>query len=128
MAKCGSPTVSFFHHGFPGSARMKTDSLLTKGSAFCYDRLAQESTDLGCVHAARWATAVKSQELPAPLQDAIICWLTGHSQRQFEAQLKKQKDFEAFLREAPKMHPARKKITGVVCGVRVEEIAGPLMR
>ncbi len=60
--------------------------------------------------------------------DAIICWLTGYTQRKFEGQLKKQKDFETFFGEAPKLNPARALIKGVVCGVRVEDIADPLMR
>ena len=60
--------------------------------------------------------------------DTIICWLTGYSQRQLESLLKKQKDFETFFQEAPKMNPARKSITGLICGVRVEDIQEPLMR
>ncbi len=60
--------------------------------------------------------------------DQIICWLTGYTQRQFEAKLKKEVDFETFFKEAPKMNPSRKLITGVVCGVRVEEIKEKTMR
>lgn len=60
--------------------------------------------------------------------DAIICWLTGYSQKEFEAQLKKQTDFETFFQQAPKMNPLRSLIKGVVCGVRVEEIEDPTMR
>ena len=60
--------------------------------------------------------------------DAIVCWLTGYSQRQFEGQLKKQKDFESFFHEAPKLNPSRTLITGVICGIRVEDIQEPLMR
>jgi hypothetical protein len=60
--------------------------------------------------------------------DAIICWLTGYTLRELAAQLKKQKDFETFFGEAPKLNPARALIKGVVCGVRVEEIQEPLMR
>ena len=60
--------------------------------------------------------------------DAIICWLTGYSQRQLEGQLKRQKDFETFFREAPKLNPARTLITGLICGVRVEDIQEPTMR
>ena len=60
--------------------------------------------------------------------DAIICWLTGYNQRQFEGQLRKQKDFETFFKEAPRLNPARTLIKGVVCGIRVEEIQDPLMR
>ena len=60
--------------------------------------------------------------------DAIICWLTGYTPKQFEAQLKKQTDFETFFGKAPKLNPARKQITGLICGVRVEDIEDPLMR
>jgi hypothetical protein len=60
--------------------------------------------------------------------DAIICWLTGYSQRQLEGQLKKQTDFETFFKEAPKMNPSRTLIKGVVCGVRVEDVEEPTMR
>jgi len=60
--------------------------------------------------------------------DAIVCWLTGYTQRQLDGQLKKQKDFETFFREAPKPNPARKLITGLICGVRVEDIEEPTMR
>ncbi len=60
--------------------------------------------------------------------DAVICWLTGYTQRQLAQQLKKQKDFETFFAAAPKMNPSRKLIKGVVCGVRVEDIQEPTMR
>lgn len=60
--------------------------------------------------------------------DAVICWLTGYSQKQLEAQLKNGTDFETFFKEAPKMNPARSLIKGVVCGVRVEDIEEPTMR
>src|SRR5687767_775457 len=60
--------------------------------------------------------------------DAIICWLTGYTQRELDKQLKKQTDFETFFKEAPKLNPSRTLIKGVVCGIRVEEIQDPLMR
>jgi hypothetical protein len=60
--------------------------------------------------------------------DEIIRWLTGHTQKSFEAQLTKKTNFEDFYGKAPKLNPARALITGVVCGVRVEEIEDPLMR
>jgi hypothetical protein len=60
--------------------------------------------------------------------DEIIRWLTGYSQKAFEAQLKKQTDIETFLAEAPQPNPSRALIKGVVCGVRVEEIKEPTMR
>lgn len=60
--------------------------------------------------------------------DDILCWLTGYSAKQLKAQLQSQKDFETFFKEAPKLHPSRKLIRGVVCGIRVEEIQEPLMQ
>ena len=60
--------------------------------------------------------------------NAIICWLTGYTQRKLERQLKKQTDFETFFKEAPKLNPSRTLIKGVVCGVRVENIEEPTMR
>jgi len=60
--------------------------------------------------------------------DLIIRWLTGYSQRQLQAQLKKQTDFETFLAQAPQPNPSRALITGVVCGIRVENIEEPTMR
>ena len=60
--------------------------------------------------------------------DAIICWLTGYNQRELEGQMKKQKDFETFFKEAPKLNPSRTLIQGVICGVRVADIQEPTMR
>jgi hypothetical protein len=59
--------------------------------------------------------------------DAIICWLTGYSRRELTGHLKKQTDFETFFKAA-RLNPARTLITGVVCGVRVEEVKEPTMR
>ena len=60
--------------------------------------------------------------------DEIISWLTGYGPKGLEAQLKKQTDFETFFAKAPKPNPARALITGVICGVRVEEVQEPTMR
>ena len=60
--------------------------------------------------------------------DEIICWLTGYSQEELNEQLEKEINFKTFFAEAPKMNPTRKLITGVICGVRVEEIKEPLMQ
>jgi len=60
--------------------------------------------------------------------DQIISWLTGYGQKELEAQLKKQTDFETFFADAPKINPSRTLIKGVVCGVRVEDIEEPVMR
>ena len=60
--------------------------------------------------------------------DEIICWLTGFSQEALDAQLATKSDFETFFAQAPKLNPSRVDIKGVVCGVRVEDVAEPLMR
>jgi hypothetical protein len=60
--------------------------------------------------------------------DEIILWLTGFSPEDLASQLAKKSDFETFFAEAPRPNPARAEIKGVVCGVRVEEVAEPLMR
>ena len=60
--------------------------------------------------------------------DTIICWLTGYSQKELEAQLEKQTDIETFIAEAPQLNPSRALIKGVICGVRVEDIEEPTMQ
>ena len=60
--------------------------------------------------------------------DQIITWLTGYNQKELQAVLKNETDIESFFNQAPKLHPSRTKITGVICGVRIEEIEEPLMR
>ncbi len=60
--------------------------------------------------------------------DRVICWLTGYTQAGLHKQLKMEITCEEFLTGAPKMNPRRTMITGVVCGVRVEEVADPLMK
>jgi hypothetical protein len=60
--------------------------------------------------------------------DEIIGWLTGYSQKELEAQLENQIDFETFFAKAPHLNPSRALIKGVVCGVRVEDIKEPTMQ
>jgi hypothetical protein len=60
--------------------------------------------------------------------DQIVRWLTGYSQKRLESQLERRTDFETFFAEAPHLNPLRLLIKGVVCGVRVEDIAEPTMR
>lgn len=73
------------------------------------------------------AKAEKKGRTKAEL-DAIICWLTGYTQRGLDALLKKETDFETFFAQAPQPNPARTLITGLICGVRIEEIEEPTMR
>ena len=60
--------------------------------------------------------------------DEIIHWLTGYDADGLERVLDDKTDFETFFAEAPRMNPARTHITGLICGVRVEEVEEPLMR
>ena len=60
--------------------------------------------------------------------DQIICWLTGYNQAGLQQQIEQENDFETFFAQAPAMHPKSSLITGVVCGMRVEEIEDPLMQ
>src|SRR6476646_8799745 len=60
--------------------------------------------------------------------DQIICWLTGYDQAGLQGQLEREVDFETFYGQAPAYHPNSALITGLVCGIRVEEIEDPLMQ
>lgn len=60
--------------------------------------------------------------------DRIIAWLTGYAPTQLKAIIRDKVSFLEFFQQAPKMNPLRKRITGVVCGVRVEEIKEPTMQ
>ncbi|MBY3068126.1 DUF2200 domain-containing protein [Rhizobium laguerreae] len=60
--------------------------------------------------------------------DEIICWLTGYSQQSLDDQLAEKTNFEDFFAQAPQMNPSRSLITGVICGVRVEDIQETTMR
>ena len=60
--------------------------------------------------------------------DQIICWLTGYTQAGLQQQIKKETDFETFFAQAPEFNPNSSLITGVVCGVRVEDVEDPLMK
>jgi hypothetical protein len=60
--------------------------------------------------------------------DQIICWLTGYDQAGLRRQIEQEHDIETFFAQAPAIHPKSSLITGVVCGVRVEEVEDPLMK
>ena len=60
--------------------------------------------------------------------DTVICWLTGYDDSGLQSQINKNVDYETFFNEAPKLNPNAVKITGVICGHRVEEIEDPLMQ
>ena len=60
--------------------------------------------------------------------DTIICWLTGYNQQALQQQIDKKNDFETFFAQAPQINPNVSKITGVICGYRVEDIEDKLMQ
>jgi hypothetical protein len=60
--------------------------------------------------------------------DTIISWLTGYDQKALQQQIDKKVSFETFFAEAPQLNPNVSKITGVICGYRVEEIEDKLMQ
>jgi hypothetical protein len=60
--------------------------------------------------------------------DAIIFWLTGYNKQSLQNQIDKKTDFETFFAEAPELNPNVSKITGIICGYRVEEIEDKLMQ
>ena len=60
--------------------------------------------------------------------DELICWLTGYDASGLKDQLARETDFDTFFAEAPRLHPNRGEIKGLICGYRVEEIEDPFMR
>jgi len=60
--------------------------------------------------------------------DTVIFWLTGYNEKSLQQQIDNKVDLETFFADAPKMNPNATKITGVICGYRIEEIEDPLMK
>lgn len=60
--------------------------------------------------------------------DEVICWLTGYTPAGLARQIERKTDIEHFFAEAPALNPNAGMITGVICGVRIEEIEDPLMK
>ncbi|WP_432565395.1 DUF2200 domain-containing protein [Kineococcus sp. SYSU DK003] len=60
--------------------------------------------------------------------DEVVCWLTGYDAAGLQAAIEAEVDLETFFAQAPAMNPDAAQITGVVCGIRVEEIEDPLMQ
>ncbi|MFT3884191.1 MAG: DUF2200 domain-containing protein [Flavobacteriales bacterium] len=59
---------------------------------------------------------------------AVIHWLTGYDEQALQQVIADKIDFRTFFAQAPRMHPNASKITGVICGYRVEDIEDPLMQ
>ncbi|HET7733622.1 MAG TPA: DUF2200 domain-containing protein [Paludibacter sp.] len=60
--------------------------------------------------------------------DTVIFWLTGYNEQTLQQQIDTNVDFETFFAQAPEMNPNVSKITGLICGYRVEEIEDKLMQ
>jgi hypothetical protein len=60
--------------------------------------------------------------------DEVLCWLTGYNKQSLQKQIDKKTDLETFFAQAPQLNPNVSKITGVICGYRVEEIENKLMQ
>jgi hypothetical protein len=60
--------------------------------------------------------------------DAVISWLTGYDKQTLQQQIDSKNDLETFFAQAPLMNPNVSKITGLICGIRVEEIEDKLMQ
>ena len=60
--------------------------------------------------------------------DTVLFWLTGYNKKTLQQQIDKKNDLETFFAEAPQLNPNVSKITGVICGYRVEEIEDKLMQ
>ncbi len=73
------------------------------------------------------AKAVKKGRTKEEVHE-VIQWLTGYNEKTLQQQIDKKVDFETFFAKAPRMNPNASKITGVICGYRVEEIEDKLMQ
>ena len=71
--------------------------------------------------------AQKKGRTPEEVQE-VIQWLTGYTSGQLDDLIAKQTNLEDFFNLAPQLNPKRALITGVICGVRIEEITDPLMK
>jgi len=60
--------------------------------------------------------------------DTVIFWLTGYDKNTLQQQIDQQSDLETFFAEAPQINPNVSKITGVICGYRVEDIEDPIIQ
>ena len=60
--------------------------------------------------------------------DTVLFWLTGYNKKTLQQQIDKNNDLETFFAQAPQLNPNVSKITGVICGYRVEDIEDKLMQ
>jgi hypothetical protein len=84
-------------------------------------------TSFACVYPLYIQKAEKKGRTKAEV-DAVIFWLTGYDEQTLQQQIDRNCDFETFFTQAPSINPNVSKITGVICGYRVEEIEDGLMQ
>lgn len=58
----------------------------------------------------------------------LICWLTGYTEKGFKKQIDKKVNFKTFFEEAPEINPNASKITGTICGIKVQDIKDPIVQ
>lgn len=85
------------------------------------------TTSFASVYPHYVAKAEKKGHTKAEVNE-IIYWLTGYSEVGLRKVLENETDFQTFFNTAPKLNPARRSITGVICGIRVEDVKEPIMQ
>lgn len=75
-----------------------------------------------------WAAKVGKKGRSRGELDEVISWLTGYDAACLATALEEGRSLEQFFANAPRMNPKRGQVTGVICGIRIEEIEEPLMR
>lgn len=75
-----------------------------------------------------YITKVEKKNRTKAELDTVICWLTGYNTQTLQHQIDTKTDFETFFEQAPQLNPNASKITGIICGWRVEDIEDPLMQ
>lgn len=95
------------------------------GNAKSYDRVYAYS--FASIYPLYVAKVEKKGRTKAEL-DQVLLWLTGYTQEQLDSHIARKTNLEGFFADASGLNPTRKLITGVVCGVRVEDIEAPLMQ
>ncbi|KQQ51868.1 DUF2200 domain-containing protein [Plantibacter sp. Leaf314] len=85
------------------------------------------TTSFGSIYPHYVAKAERKGHTKAEV-DQVVTWLTGYDAAGIERVVADGTDMETFFAEAPAMHPSASLITGLICGIRVEEIEDPLMQ
>lgn len=85
------------------------------------------SMEFGKIYPCYIAKAEKKGRTKAEI-NAIICWLTGYTEKQIPEIISKQISLEDFFANAPLLNPLRNNIKGSICGVKIQEITDPLMK